>query len=82
MLQEESIYNLVPKMKVIRKGASYLSRYLTDFSPTSSTFILKKSFFPGIANMSGEYKFPRGTHPILKNVAIFGLPLGGIPLIF
>ena len=78
MLQEESIYNLVPKMKIIPgKGASYRSRYPPDIAPTASTFILQNSSFPGVANMSGEYKFPRGAHPILRNSATFGLPLGG-----
>ena len=78
MLQEESIYNLVPKMKIIPgKGVSYRSRYPPDIAPTASTFILQNSSFPGVANMSGEYKFPRGAHPILRNSATFGLPLGG-----
>ena len=78
MLQEESIYNLVPKMKIVPgKGASYRSRYPPDIAPTASTFILQNSSFPGVANMSGEYKFPRGAHPILRNSATFGLPLGG-----
>ena len=78
MLQEESIYNLVPKMKIIPgKGVSYRSRYPPDIAPTTSTFILQNSSFPGVANMSGEYKFPRGAHPILRNSATFGLPLGG-----
>ncbi len=78
MLQQESIYNLVPKMKIVPgKGASYRSRYPPDIAPTASTFILKNSSFPGVANMSGEYKFPRGGHPILRNSATFGLPLGG-----
>ena len=79
MLQEESIYNLVPKIKIVPgKGASYRSRYPPNIAPTASTFILKNSSFPGVANMSGEYKFPRGAHPILRNSATFGLPLGGI----
>ena len=78
MLQEESIYNLVPKMKITPgKGATYRSRYPPNIAPTASTFILKNSSFPGVANMSGEYKFPRGAHPILRNSATFGLPLGG-----
>jgi hypothetical protein len=78
MLQEESIYNLVPKMKIIPgKGVSYRSRYPPDIAPTASTFILQNSSFPGVANMSGEYKFPRGAHPILRNSATFGLPQGG-----
>ena len=77
MLQEESIYNLVPKMKICPgKGASYRSRYPPDIAPTASTFILRNSSFPNVANMSGDYKLPRGAHPILRNSATFGLPLG------
>ena len=77
MLQQESIYNLVPKMKIIPgKGASYRSRYPPDIVPTASTFILKNSSFPNVANMNGDYKLPRGAHPILRNSATFGLPLG------
>ena len=77
MLQQESIYNLIPKMKITPgKGASYHSRYPPDMAPTASTFILKNSSFPGVANMSGEYKFPRGAHPILRKSGTFGLPLG------
>jgi hypothetical protein len=77
MLQQESIYNLVPKLEVRHgRGESYHSRYPPDIAPTASTFILKNSSFPGVANMSGEYKLPRGAHPILRNSATFGLPLG------
>ena len=78
MLQQESIYNLVPKAKIIpEKGASYHSRYPPTIAPTASTFILGNSSFPGIANCNGGYKFPRGAHPIIRESATFGLPLGG-----
>lgn len=78
MLQQESIYNLVPKSKIIPgKGASYMSKYPPTIAPTASTFILGNSSYPGVANCSGEYKFPRGAHPIMRNSATFGLPCGG-----
>lgn len=78
MMQQESIYNLVPKAKIIPgKGASYVSKYPPNIAPTASTFILGNSSFPGVANCSGDYKFPRGAHPILRDSATFGLPLGG-----
>ena len=77
MLQQESIYNIVTKLEAShRKGHSYNSRYPPDIAPTASTFILKNTSFPGVVNMSGEYKLPRGAHPILRNSAHFGLPLG------
>ena len=78
MLQQESIYNLLPKAKIIPgKGATYHSRYPPSIAPTASTFILGNSSFPGIANCQGDYKFPRGAHPIIRQSATFGLPLGG-----
>ena len=78
MLQQESIYNLVQKAKVIPgKAASYTSKYPPTIAPTASTFILGNSSFPGVANCSGEYKFPRGAHPIYRSSATFGLPEGG-----
>ena len=78
MMQQESIYNLVPKMKIIPgRGATYRSRYPPNIAPTASTFIPKNSSFPGVTNMSGDYNLPRGAHPILRNSATFGLPLGG-----
>jgi hypothetical protein len=77
MLQQESIYNLVPKAKIIPgKGASYHSKYPPTIAPTASTFILGNSSFPGIANCHGDYKLPRGAHPIIRESATFGRPLG------
>ena len=78
MYQQESIYNLVPKAKIIPgKGASYQSKYPPTIAPTASTFILGNSSFPNVANYSGDYKFPRGGHPIFRKSATFGLPIGG-----
>jgi len=78
MFQQESIYNLVPKAKIIPgKGASYQSKYPPTIAPTASTFILGNSSYPGIANCSGEFKLPRGAHPIFRERATFGRPLGG-----
>ena len=77
MLQQESIYNLVPKGKISSgKNASYTSKYPPNIAPTASTFILGNSSFPGVANCSGEYKFPRGAHPIMRSCATFGRPNG------
>ena len=77
MLQQESIYNLIPKVKIIpSKSASYISRYPPNIPPTSSTFILNGSSFPGISNCNGDLKLPQGCHSTLRNSATFGLPIG------
>ena len=55
MYQQESIYNLVPKGKIIPgKGASYHSRYPANTFPTASTFIPNNSSFPGTVNCNGD----------------------------
>ena len=77
MLQQESIYNLIPPKKLIpSKSALHISRYPYDIPPTASTFILNGSSFPGISNCNGEFKLPRGGHETLRKSATFGLPLG------
>ena len=77
MLQQESIYNLIPPKKLIpNRSANHISIYPPDIPPTSSTFVLNGSSFPGISNCNGDYKLPRGGHPTLRNSATFGLPIG------
>ena len=77
MYQHESIYNLVPKGKIIPgKGASYHSRYPSNTFPTASTFIPSNSSFPGTVNCNGDISLPRGAHPLLRNSGTFGLPEG------
>ena len=78
MLQQESIYNLIPAKKIIpNRPAHYISSYPPDIPPTASTFILKGSSLPGISNCSGEFKLPVGGHSTKKNMATFGRPVGG-----
>ena len=77
MLQQESIYNLIPQKKIIpNKSAIYISHYPNDIAPTASTFILNGSSLPGISNCNGDYKLPLGAHQTLRKSATFGLPLG------
>ena len=77
MLQQESIYNLLPTAKIIPgKNPSHISCYPPDIAPTASTFVLKGSSYPGISNCSGEFKLPYGGHPNLRQSATFGLPKG------
>ena len=77
MLQQESIYNLLPAAKIIpSKSTNHISRYPPDIPPTASTFVLNGSSFPGISNCNGDFKLPYGGHPTLRNSATFGLPKG------
>ena len=77
MLQQESIYNLIPPKKLIpSRSALHISRYPYDIAPTASTFILNGSSFPGISNCRGDYKLPQGGHQALGKSATFGLPIG------
>jgi hypothetical protein len=77
MYQEESIYNLLHKEKVeIEKPALYRSFYPPNIAPTASTFALKTTSFPNVANLNGEYSYPRGAHPIKGLYSTFGKPNG------
>ena len=77
MYQEESIYNLLPKEKIeMEKQPLYRSLYPPQIAPSSSTFGLKTSSYPGVANINGEYMYPRGAHPLKGNFSTFGKPNG------
>ncbi len=77
MLQKESIYNILPKSKIIQNtGISYKSKYPHWIAPTASTFKLHTSSYPNICNLSGEYTLPRGAHKLEQENATFGLPEG------
>lgn len=78
MYQEESIYNLLPKKVILpEKERMYRSMYPHWIAPTASTFILKNTSYPNVANMGGEIQYPRGAHPIKGGWRTFGLPNGG-----
>jgi hypothetical protein len=77
MYQEESIYNLIPKEKIQPiKEPLYRSKFPPTLAPTASTFCLKNSSYPNVANMNGEISLPRGAHPISGTWRTFGLPEG------
>ena len=77
MYQEESIYNLLPKEKIeMEKQPLYRSLYPPQIAPTASTFGLKTSSFPNVANINGEYMYPRGAHPLKGQFSTFGKPNG------
>lgn len=78
IVQEESIYNLVPKEEVTQpKKKKYKSKYPADLPPTYSTFCLKTTSIPGVANVPGSYELPCGSHKNEAMNATFGLPKGG-----
>jgi len=77
MLQQESIYNLIPAKKIIpAKSAMHISKFSPDIPPSYSTFVLNGSSYPGISNCGGLQKLPRGGHESLRASATFGLPRG------
>jgi hypothetical protein len=78
MFQEESIYNLIPKEKIEPiKERMYKSKHAPWVAPTASTFILKNTSFPNVANVNGGETLPRGAHPVKGSWTTFGRPLGG-----
>ena len=73
MYKEENVYSIVvDAKKKEEKGAIYKSQYPHNIAPTASTFGLRNSSFPNVANMSGEYTLPRGAHPLERNYATIG----------
>ena len=82
MYQEESIYNLLPRERIeLQKNPIYKSLYPYNIAPTASTFCLKTSSYPNVANINGEFNYPRGAHPIKGSFATFGKP-DGINIMF
>ncbi len=77
MYREENIYNLLSKEKIeLKKPELYRSSFPYDIAPTASTFCLKNSSFPDVANLNGEFSFPRGAHPLRGSYSTLGKPDG------
>lgn len=75
--QEESIYNLIPREVVpAAKQPRYKSKYPAELPPTYSTFCLKTTSMPGVANVPGSFELPCGAHKPEGMNATFGLPKG------
>lgn len=75
MMQQESIYKIVPKEKIIPgKDALYKSTHPYWVAPTASTFKLINSSYPNVSNLGGEVRLPRGAHPLMRDSATFGIP--------
>lgn len=79
MEYEESIYNLIPKEQYIPpKPKRYKSMHPHDLPPTGSTFCLKSTSKPGVANLGGEYKPKGGTYTAKGAGLTFGKPKGAL----
>ena len=77
MYEQESIYNLLPKRKIIpKKKPLYKSQSLPTLPPTGSTFNLLGSSFPNVSNMGGNQSLPIGGHPLTGSCSTFGKPMG------
>jgi hypothetical protein len=74
---EESIFNLIPKERYEPpKPKRYKSTHPHDVPPTSTTFALKTTSKPQIANVSGDYKPEGGAHSQRGVSLTFGRPRG------
>ena len=74
---EESIYNLIPKERYEPpKADRYRSRHIHTVAPTASTFCLKTTSKPGIANLNGEVIPEGGSHNHKGDGLTFGKPKG------
>lgn len=76
---EESIFNLIPKERYEpAKPKRYKSTHPHDVPPTASTFALKTTSKPGLANLSGQYQPEGGSHSQRGVSLTFGAPKGSI----
>ena len=63
MEYDESIYNLIPKERYEPpKQKKHTSKHPSDMPPTASTFCLRTTSRPGVANMNGNYLPEGNTH--------------------
>jgi hypothetical protein len=77
MIQQETIYNLVPQeVFVPKKEKLFISQYPKDLKPTATTFGILCTSYPGSANYGGSYQHPRGAHPTESVSKTFGRPNG------
>jgi hypothetical protein len=76
---EESIYNLIPKEQFVpAKPKRHKSVHPANLPPTGSTFCIKTTSKPGVANLNGEYD-PKGSlHTHQAAGLTFGKPKGAL----
>ncbi len=74
---QESIYNLIPKEYVPEaKEKHYRSKFPGVIPPTASTFCLKTTATPKVANVDGYYDWNNRAHSNMAASATFGRPKG------
>ena len=74
---EESIFNLIPKEAYVPpKQQKYKSKHDPRANPTASTFALRTTSKPNVANMSGAVVEQGGSHTQKAMSATIGLPKG------
>ena len=78
-MEEESIYNLIPREFVPPKQEKkYKSKYPHNLPPTGSTFNNKTTSRPGVSNLRGEFEMTRGPHTHISAASTFGKPEGAV----
>jgi len=74
---EESIFNLIPKEAYVPpKQPRHKSKHDSKTMPTASTFGLKTTSKPGVANLDGNVQLHNGGHAVKSSTGTFGLPIG------
>lgn len=74
---EESIYNLIPKEAYVPpKQPRHKSKHDPRTQPTSSTFALRTTSKPNVANLAGSVVEQGGSHTQKAASATIGLPKG------
>jgi len=78
-MQEESIYNLIPKeILTPPKQKLYRSRFYHSIPPTGSTFVHHTTSVPKVSNLGGGHDEFIGGHAYKSAGASFGKPRGQV----
>lgn len=78
-MQEESIYNLIPKEYVPPpKQPLYKSKYSPNIPPTASTFGHHTTSVPNVSNTRGKLEPIKGPHTSKGDSGTFGKPKGAV----
>jgi hypothetical protein len=74
---EESIFNLIPKEAYVPpKQARHKSKHDPKCQPSASTFALRTTSKPGVANLAGHSIEQGGSHTQKAATGTLGLPKG------
>ena len=74
---EESIFNLIPKEAYVPpKQPRHKSKFDPRAQPSASTFALRTTSKPNVANMAGDVVQQGGSHSRKAAAATIGLPKG------